>query len=106
MLEGDRAGYVKAQELKAQYARNLGTIRIRREAEEASVQALERAQNQIEQLLANIPDQSSQADLARSTAQIQSIINELEKVQEGTTVHAKAVELLNFARAKLQALPN
>jgi len=103
-LEGDRTGYIKAQELKAQYARNLGTIRIRREAEETSVQALERAQNQIDQLLVSIPNQSNQADLARSAAQIQSIINELEKVQEGTTVHTKAVELLNFARAKLQAL--
>ncbi|NJL01329.1 MAG: hypothetical protein HC838_02310 [Spirulinaceae cyanobacterium RM2_2_10] len=102
--ENDPAGYVKAQELTAQYTRNLGDIRTREEAERTAEQALAKAQNQIQQLLASIPDESSPADIARSTAQIQGIINELEKIQPGTTAHPKATELLGFAQAKLQEL--
>ncbi len=103
-LDRDPAGYAKAQALKAEYTRNLGLIQVRKEAERSSVLALERAQNQLQQLLMTIPDASSPADIARASAQIQGIINELEKVETGTTAYPKAAELLEFARTKLQAL--
>ncbi|MDY6783350.1 MAG: hypothetical protein SW833_12545 [Cyanobacteriota bacterium] len=98
------SGYVAAQELIAQYTTNLEQVKIRRQAEEASVYALERAQKQIESLLARTPNDSQQVDWTGTAAKLQGIIRELESVENGTTAYPKAQELLRFATTKLKEI--
>jgi hypothetical protein len=100
----DGAVYRQAQTLRAQYTNNLGQAKIRRQLEQDSVDALNRAQKQIETLLATTATDPAQINYPRTAAQLQSIINTLESVQANTTVHAKAAELRQFARTKLQEI--
>jgi hypothetical protein len=100
----DLAGYAEAQRLLAQYNTNLGQVQIRRQAEQDSTSALQRAQSQIETLLAYTPTDAQSLDRNRTISQIQGIINELEKVQNGTTSYLKAQELLLSANNKLKQL--
>ncbi|HEY9874281.1 MAG TPA: hypothetical protein V6D12_12640, partial [Candidatus Obscuribacterales bacterium] len=103
----DLAGYAEAQKLLAQNKANLGQIQIRRQAEADSVAALEQAQSQIQSLLASIPTDPKSLDRNRTISQLQAIINQLEKVQSGTTAYLKAQELLLNAKNKLkQFQPN
>jgi hypothetical protein len=51
----DLTGYAEAQKLLAQYNKNLGQVKIRRQAEYNSVNALEQSKNKIESLLASTP---------------------------------------------------
>ena len=100
----DLAGYAEAQKSLAIYEANLGQIKIRRQAEQDSVYALEMAQQQSQSLLASIPADPKFFDRNRVVSQLQSIINQLEKVQNGTTAYLKAQELLLSAKNKLQQL--
>jgi hypothetical protein len=103
----DLAGYAEAQKLLAQDKYNLGQIQIRRQAEADSVAALEQAQSQIQSLLTSIPTDPKFLDRNRTISQLQAIINQLEKVQSGTTAYLKAQELLLNAKNKLkQFQPN
>lgn len=102
--ENDLDGYAKAQELKAEYTTNLEEIRLRKQDERDSLNALESAQNQIERLLANIPTEANSSELNRTISEMQGIINELDKVKNGTTSYLKAQELKYFAKNKLQQL--
>ncbi len=102
--EADLAGYAEAQKLLATYKTNLGQVQIRRQAEENSVSALQQAQSQIETLIANTPSNAKLLDRNRTISQLQSIINELDKVQNGTTAYLKAQELLLSATNKLNQL--
>lgn len=100
----DLAGYAEAQKLLATYQANLGQVNIRRQAEENSVDALQQAQRQIENLLAQTPTNAQSLDRNRTISQLQAIINNLEKVQNGTTAYLKAQELLLSANNKLNQL--
>lgn len=100
----DVAGYTEAQQLLAIYETNLGQVKVRRQAEADAVEALSVAQREIENLLASIPDDPQTLDRNRVSSQLQSIINELEKVQNGTTAYLKAQELLLSANNKLKQL--
>jgi hypothetical protein len=100
----DLTGYAEAQKLLAQYNTNLGQVKIRRQAEADSVETLVRAQRQIESLLASTPTDTNSVDRNRTISQLQSIINELEKVQNGTTAYLKAQELLLSAKNKLKQI--
>ncbi|MDZ8186586.1 MAG: hypothetical protein RMX96_17270 [Nostoc sp. ChiSLP02] len=100
----DVAGYAQAQELLAIYERNLGEVKVRRQAEADGVDALSAAQQKIESLLASIPDDAHSLDRNRITSKLQSIVHELEKVQSGTTAYLKAQELLLSANNKLKQL--
>jgi len=62
------------------------------------------AQQQSQSLLASIPVDPKSFDRNRVVSQLQSIINQLEKVQNGTTAYMKAQELLLSAKNKLQQL--
>lgn len=84
----------------AQYQANLLEINVRLDAEKNSVFAFEKAQREITTLISL----ASYVNKNSSVAQLQSIINQLEKVQLGTTPYLKAQELLVFARNKLQEL--
>jgi hypothetical protein len=94
-------GYLEAQQKLAEYQANLATVRNRLEAERRSVQALERANVLIvtwQELGLSDPNSPQLA------ANLPKIINELEKVEPGTTASAQAQDLLKFAREKLQQL--
>ncbi len=98
------SGYLEAQKLLATYQTNLSTVQARRQVEQESVQALEQANGQIEALVASIPADAKSLDRNRTISHIQSIINQLEKVQNGTTTYVKAQELLLSAKNKLKRL--
>jgi hypothetical protein len=100
----DLTGYVKAQELLATYQSNLGQIQVRKQAEADSVHALEQAQAQIESLLRYTPTDANSLDRNRTISQLQGIVNQLKKVQNGTTAYLKAQELLLSAQNKLEQL--
>ncbi|MCC5618664.1 hypothetical protein LC605_26955 [Nostoc sp. CHAB 5836] len=100
----DVAGYTEAQKLLAIYEANLGQVKVRRQAETDAVEALEAAQREIKSLLASIPADVHDVERNRVLSQLQSIINQLEKVQNGTTVYLKAQELLLSANNKLRQL--
>ncbi|WP_335026367.1 hypothetical protein [Nostoc sp.] len=100
----DVAGYTEAQKLLAIYEANLGQVKVRRQAETDTVEALETAQREIESLLASIPVDVHDVRHNKVLSQLQSIINQLEKVQNGTTAYLKAQELLLSAKNKLRQL--
>jgi hypothetical protein len=100
----DLQGYAEAQKLLAQYNSNLGQVKIRRQAEQNSVEALQRAQSKIERLLASTPTDANALNRNRTISELQGIINELERVQNGTTAYLKAQELLLSANNKLNQL--
>jgi hypothetical protein len=100
----DLTGYAEAQKLLAQYNSNLGQVKIRRQAEQASGETLQRAQDRIERLLASIPTDAKSVNRNYTISELQGIINELEKVQNGTTPYLKAQELLLSAQNKLKQL--
>jgi hypothetical protein len=100
----DVVGYAQAQKLLATYETNLGQVKVRRQAEADSVQALMTAQREIESLVASIPTDPKNLNRNRVLGQLHSIINQLEKVEKGTTVYLKAQELLLSANNKLKQL--
>ena len=96
--------YVEAQKLLASYQTNLGTVQTRLKLEQESVEALEQANSQIESLVASIPADAKSVERNRTISELQGIINELEKVRNGTTAYLKAQELLLSAKNKLKQL--
>lgn len=100
----DKTSYIQAQTKIAEYRVNLAQVKLKQEEEQASVQAIERAKNQIQNLLASTPDNADRVNRPQTAAIIQGIINELQKVQPGTTVSSEAQELMEFAKAKLKEL--
>lgn len=95
-------GYAEAQKLLATYQTNLGIVQTRQQTEQESVEFLEQANSQIENLLASIPDDAASLDRNSTISQIQGIINELENVKNGTTAYPRAQELLRSAKNKLK----
>ncbi|MFN6530118.1 hypothetical protein [Nostoc sp. ChiSLP03a] len=100
----DLVGYAQAQKLLATYETNLGQVKVRRQAEADSVQAFLMAQREIESLIASIPTDPKNLDRNRVISQLHSIINQLEKVEKGTTVYLKAQESLLSANNKFKQL--
>jgi hypothetical protein len=80
-------------------------VKIRKQAEQDAVNTLERAQRQIQDLLLYSTSTNAKSqDRNRTISGLQGIINELEKVQNGTTAYLKAQELLLSAKNKLRQL--
>lgn len=96
----DLTGYAEAQKLQAQYTTNLAEIRIRRQKEQSSVAVFKQAEDQITRLQATASDR----DFNFILSQLQDIINQLERVENGTTVYSEAQNLLVSAKLKLQQL--
>ena len=96
-------GYVASRSLLADYKKNLAIVRIRLEAERNSVEALEEAKRTTRAVLA-----STDANLSNNRgyllSQLQSIVDELGKVQSGTTAYAEAQALSQSAQKKLNQL--
>ncbi|BAQ66550.1 hypothetical protein [Geminocystis sp. NIES-3709] len=90
-------GYLEAQKLLANYTTNLATIQIRKQVETESAQYFTEAERRIEKLL---EVDNTESKLVAS--QLQGIINQLEKVQSGTTSYNQSQKLLKSANDKLQ----
>jgi hypothetical protein len=97
----DDPGYGEAQALLAEYQRNLGIVREQAIIETSSAQALESAKQKNTQLLSQNLDNMSPNQIA---SRIQAIVDDLNKVQPGTTSYNEARQLLNFAHQKLAQL--
>lgn len=94
-------GYNQAQALLATYSNNLGIVRAKVEAEEASAQALAEAESKSADLMGRDLEAMAPNQIA---GEFQAIINDLNRVQPGTTVEAQAKELLRHAEEKLKQL--
>ncbi|WP_017292457.1 hypothetical protein [Geminocystis herdmanii] len=92
----DGQGYIKARQLIAEYKGNLAEIKLRKTEEENALNSLNLAQDKIQILIQNPP-----TDINNGIAQIQDIINQLNKVKNGTTVYSEAQTLKSFAQNKL-----
>jgi hypothetical protein len=98
--QDDLLGNHEAQAMRAAYQQNLGQIRVRLAAETDSVRAFEEAQEQTTSLLASANYVTREA----TSSQLQSIINKLNQVKPGTTVHLDAQADLLSAQNKLSQL--
>lgn len=96
----DDPGYTGAQTLLATYQNNLSITQIQLQTEQASVAALEEAQ----QLTQSLLESASRNDRDYNASQLQAIITKLRKVQPGTTAYAEAQQLLAGAERRLAAL--
>ncbi|PSN78836.1 hypothetical protein C8B47_14900, partial [filamentous cyanobacterium CCP4] len=94
-------GYNQAQVLLAEYQANLGIIQENAAREEASAQALDSAIEKNTRMLAQNLEGMDRNQIA---SLMQDIINDLEKVQPGTTSYARASDLLKSANQKLAQL--
>lgn len=97
-------GYIEAQKLLAQYQRNLGIVRIRLSAEQASAHALKRAKDIIPTMFASTASDNLAVNRNQLISQLQGIINQLETVESGTTAYLEAQELLKSAQKKLEQI--
>ncbi|MBE9101254.1 hypothetical protein [Vacuolonema iberomarrocanum] len=97
-VPSDHTGYRRAQELLAEYRTNLGIIEERLVQEQESVRAMDIANEKTNRLLA----QSDSMSPNQVASQLQSIINDLNKVQRDTTVYNEAQTMLESANNKLQ----
>ena len=100
----DIAGYTEAQSLLVEYRSYLSEIKIRKQAEANSVQALRAAQERIQSLQASIPDNPKVLNRNYTISQLQGIINQLERIDNGTTAYLEAQQLLLFAKNKLKQI--
>ncbi len=96
--------YINAQKLLATYKTNLGIVQTRRQAEEASVYALEQAKDLVKSWIANTPTNNSVWEQNRTISQLQGIIYQLQKVKAGTTAYQEAQQLSNWAQQKLKQM--
>ena len=95
-------GYIEAQKLLAKYQRNLGIVRTRLSAEQASVAALKQAKDTIPTMFAAAAADDSVVNQKQLIGQLQGIINQLETVKSGTTAYPEAQQLLVSAQKKLE----
>ncbi|MBW4488868.1 MAG: hypothetical protein KME12_13865 [Trichocoleus desertorum ATA4-8-CV12] len=96
-------GYVASRSLLADYKKNLAIVRIRLEAERNSVEALEEAKRTTRAVLAST-DANLSTNRGYLLSQLQGIVDELGKVQSGTTAYAEAQALSQSAQKKLNQL--
>ncbi|BAZ18112.1 hypothetical protein NIES4071_99950 [Calothrix sp. NIES-4071] len=96
-IDVKEAGYVEAQKLIAQYQTNLGIIQNRQRYESEAKEALQLANQKIQNLIASAP-----SDTQQFKAEIQGVINVLRTVKPGTTSYAEAQQLLTMAQNKLR----
>ncbi|HEY9877978.1 MAG TPA: hypothetical protein V6D29_05955 [Leptolyngbyaceae cyanobacterium] len=94
-------GYVEAQKMLASYTNALGIVENRIVTEESSTRALVSAQEKSTSFLAQNLEAMAPNQIA---SELQSIVDDLNRVQSGTTSYAKAQEMLRSAEEKLKQL--
>jgi hypothetical protein len=96
-IPNEDPGYVEAQTLLAEYQTNLGVIQIRRQAEEDAQVAWQRAEQRHTQLWGNSRDLAPE----QYAAELQQIMNDLRRIQEGTTPYPEAQALMQSIEQQL-----
>jgi hypothetical protein len=96
--------YVASRALLAEYKKNVAIVKIRLQAERDSVEALEAAQRMTQSFLASATTDNLATNRGYLLSELQGIIDQLRKVQSGTTAYREAQALLQSAQKKLQQL--
>ncbi len=100
----DLQGYGEVQKRLAEYRSNLSEVRVRLKNEQDSIQALERANQNLAALWASLPKDGKNLNQNRAIGDFMSINNELEKIKDGTTVYLKAQEIKLQVQQQLRLL--
>lgn len=88
----DLLNYQSAQKLTAEYKLQLAEVQRRLRAEEKGVKFYEQAQNKVNRLIAN----TKRMDRLQMIASLREILQDLDKVERGTTVYTQAQELKGY----------
>ena len=86
----DLQGYAEARRQLAEYKSSLSEVKVRLRNEQESVQALERANQKLTDLWSSLPKYKDDLNRNRAIASFMSVNNELDKIQNGTTVYLQA----------------
>jgi hypothetical protein len=100
----DLQAYGTSKQLMAEYSVNLAQVRLKKNEEIESVSAFNKAQEKIQSLLRNTPTQPENLNINQTIVDLENIINELDKVQDGSTVYQRSQELKVFANNKIKEL--
>ncbi|MFN5471674.1 MAG: hypothetical protein ACK5CR_06620 [Pseudanabaena sp.] len=100
----DPVGYTEAQKRLAEYRANLSEVKVRLKNEQESVQALDLANQKLTNLWASLPNNGKDLNRNQMIASFMAINNDLEKIQNGTTVYLKAQELKLQVQQQLKLL--
>ncbi|MEO1094824.1 MAG: hypothetical protein AAFX01_07990 [Cyanobacteria bacterium J06638_28] len=92
------AGYAESQQMLAEYTNNLGAIESRLIAEQRSQAAFESASK----LSIDLADDVDTLSPNQYASELQRILNELSKVEQGTTVYEQAQGLAAAVQDRLQ----
>lgn len=95
-------GYAEAQRMLAEYQNKLGVVQEEISREQRSQQAFAAAQEKNLDLGSRVQT----LDTAQYASALQSIVNDLNKVEPGTTAHEPAQQLLSAVQARLQEVAN
>ncbi|MDJ0660815.1 MAG: hypothetical protein QNJ42_15190 [Crocosphaera sp.] len=95
-------GYLETQALLAEYETNSSIIKLRSKAEKESVEALDMAKKDIQNIQEQFANGVNSDQKKLFISKMQGNIQQLEKVQTGTTAYEEAQKLLQFAQAKIQ----
>ncbi|MEM9905060.1 MAG: hypothetical protein AAF921_08575 [Cyanobacteria bacterium P01_D01_bin.44] len=93
-------GYTEAQTLKVGYLNNLKQIKERRSTETAATQTLKQVEARVTRLIQT----GSTQPTPQLLADLQSVINQLDKIPPGTTAYDSAQQLLQQAENRLSIL--
>lgn len=101
-ISKDEVGYLETQALLANYETNSSIIKLRSKAEKESVEALERAKREIQNLQEQFANGVEENQRNLFLSKMQRNIEQLKKVKIGTTSYNEAQELLSLAQAKVK----
>jgi hypothetical protein len=97
-IDLEDAGYGEAQAMLAEYTNKLGVVQGKLAVEKDAVAAWEIAQSRNTALW----DRSSEMSSGAYAREVQAILNELKKIEAGTTPYGEAQTLLRSLEAELQ----
>lgn len=92
------SGYLEAQKLRAEYTNQLGTVKVRLKQEQEAVTLFDRAQSAYTNLIAT----DFEANPRRYLSELQTVANQLQKVQAGTTTYGQAEQMQRQVSAMIQ----
>ncbi|MDJ0579697.1 hypothetical protein [Crocosphaera sp.] len=101
-ISQNEIGYLETQDLLAEYETNLSVVKLNSKVEKQSVLALEIAKKEIQGIQKKFANgvESNQQKLFINKMQI--TMDQLKKVEKGTTAYEEAQKLLEFAQTKMQ----
>ncbi len=100
----DLQGYPEAQKRLAEYRASLSEVRVRLKSEQEAVQSLDRANQKLTALWASLPKDGKDLNKNQAIASFMAINNDLDKIQNGTTVYLKAQEVKLQVQQQLKLL--